>query len=79
MLRLFRDTLHIGLYADRVVLVRASGGLRARRTVQETETVLSAEHATSAAATLDRLQQLLQEPRWQGADARVQVSNALVH
>ncbi|MBZ4212089.1 MAG: hypothetical protein LAD29_13240 [Rhodoferax sp.] len=79
MLRLFRDTLHIGLFADRVVLVRVSGGLRGRSTAQKTETVLSADDATSAAATLDALQQLLQEPRWQGADARVQVSNALVH
>ncbi|TSA07130.1 MAG: hypothetical protein D4R79_18155, partial [Comamonadaceae bacterium] len=61
---MFRDTLHIGLFADRVVLVRVSGGLRARSTAQTTETVLSADHATSAAATLDRLQQLLQEPRW---------------
>jgi len=79
VLRLFRDTLHIGLFVDRVVLVRVSGGLRARSTAQKTETVLSADDATSAAATLDLLQHLLQESRWQGADARVQVSNALVH
>jgi hypothetical protein len=76
---LFRDTLHIGLYADRVVLVRVSGGLRARSTEQITERVPAGGHAASAAAILDVLQQLLKEPRWQGADAQVQLSNALVY
>ena len=79
MLRLFRDTLHIGLYADRVVLVRVSGGLGARSSQQKTESVMTGADAASGASTLDVLQQLLQEPRWHGADARVQVSNALVH
>ena len=79
MLRLFRDTLHIGLYADRIVLVRVSGGLGARSIAQKIQTVVSGAHATSAASTLDTLQQLLQEPVWHGADASVQVSNALVH
>ena len=78
MLRLFRDTLHIGLYADRIVLVRVAGGL-SRRTEHTTVRVSGGAPVASAAAILDLLQQLLKEPRWQGADARVQLSNALVY
>jgi len=76
---LFRDTLHIGLYADRIVLVRVSGGLRARSIAQKIQPVVPGAQATSAASTLDTLQQMLQEPLWHGADARVQISNTLVH
>ena len=77
MLRLFRDTLHIGLYADRVVLVREPGVLGGRGREQHSGQVLP--NALAGAAPLDALQQLLQEPRWRGADARVQLSNALVY
>jgi len=77
VLRLFRDTLHIGLYADRIVLVRERGLLGRGSRQQHTERVLP--NALPGNAALDALQRLLQEPRWRGADARVQLSNSLVY
>ena len=79
MLRLFKDTVHIGLYADRIVLVRVSGGLRKRSTEQASLPVVGSADAAPGSSALDVLQQLLQEPRWHAADARVQISNALVY
>ena len=79
MLRLFKDTLHIGLYADRVVLARVSGGFGARSTQQKTEWVLQVADIAPGTAALDLLQQMLQEAHWHGADVRVQLSNSLVY
>lgn len=79
MLRLFKDTVHIGLYTDRIVLVRVSGGLHRRSTQQASAPVTENGHAAPGSAALDVLAQMLQEPLWQDADARVQVSNALVY
>ena len=70
---LFRDTVDIALHAQRVVVTRWSRGLAPRRVTVCDQAVAGGEVALVAA-----LQECLQDPRCQDADARVMVSNALV-
>lgn len=77
MSRLFPDTVHIGIYADRVVLAR----VRRFGTVPAVQRLV--QHAAlgeglPGAAALDTLDAALNDSRWHGADAQVLVSNALV-
>ena len=72
MSRLFPDTVHIGIYADKVVLARA------RRFSAEPALHRLVQPATPGAAALDTLDAALKDSRWHGADAQVLVSSALV-
>lgn len=78
MSRLFKDTLHIGLHADRVLLARVGGGLSRRLLCRHEEPVTSASGAAAAPALLAALETALQDKRWHDARARVLLSNALV-
>jgi hypothetical protein len=75
---LFKPSLHIGLLADRVVLVRQSP-LLGRSELRQTSMALPAdEDVSTGAAALDALQELLKDPSWHGAQAYVQLSGTLV-
>lgn len=74
MLRLLRDRVHIAIYRDSVVLARVRRGWR-RDIVAQHAMRCGADGAPEGLAALA---ELLRERRWQGADASVLVSNALV-
>jgi hypothetical protein len=76
--RLFKDTVHIGLHADRVLLARVGGGLSRRLLCRHEEPVASASGAAAAPAILAALEAALQDKRWHNARAQVLLSNALV-
>jgi hypothetical protein len=73
----WRDELRIALSPDRVVLARVSRRWRPR--VIAKQTVPSSGLATSDwHSCVDTLRQVLQEPTWQHADARIVLSNHFV-
>lgn len=81
MSRLFSDTVHIGLYPDRVLLTRVSGGFAPRtlaRYEQPGTPAPGAEPASAALGALGALEAALQDARWHGAKARIVLSNSLV-
>lgn len=75
MLPLFKDVLHVGLFADRIVLVREGGGLGTRSQLQ---TSVPLDPGSSVDAMLDVLQEQLKDARWHNAQAYVQLSGVLV-
>lgn len=78
MSRLFKDTVHIGLHADRVLLVRMSGGFSPRLICRHAEAVATSSGAASAPAILAALETVLNDRRWHGANARVLLSSSMV-
>lgn len=70
---LFKDTVIIELHAQRLVLTRWSRGLSPRLVARHDQPI-----ADGPVALIAALQECLTDVRWQDADARVQVSNALV-
>ena len=70
---LFKDTVVIELHPQRLVLTRWSRGIAPRRAARHEQMLAAGEGALTAG-----LQECLADPRWQDADARVQVSNAQV-
>ncbi len=75
---LFKDTVHIGLHADRVLLVRIGGGFSRRQLFRHEQPVTSSSGGAATPAILAALETALQDKRWHDARARVLLSNALV-
>ena len=69
MLRLWRDQLSLALAADRIVLVRASGGLRPKIIVKEIVPVTEKEGGWKG--VLETLGQTLKNAQWQDAATHV--------
>ena len=77
MSRLFPDTLVIELFADRVSLTRKRGLFGRQIAAAHTAPVLGSAGAVGS-ATLETLQTLLADAKWQDARADIRLSNALV-
>lgn len=76
MLRLWRDQLSLALAADRIVLVRASGGLRPKIIAKEIVPVTEKEGGWKG--VLETLGQTLKNAQWQDAATQVVLSNSFV-
>ena len=78
MLRLFSHTVHVVVFADRVVLSRVGSGLARKVLHSEVLQVPAQPGLAPGAGALAALDAALHSPRWRDAEARVLVSNALV-
>lgn len=76
MLRLWRDQVSLALAADRIILVRASGGWLPKVITKEVVPVTATEGGWKGA--LETLAKTLKQEQWQNAATQVVLSNSFV-